>query len=114
MRTSKRKREAQQATAPEAASEAKVITLPAACTFREAGELKVHLLDAVSAPQMVKLDASAMQRVDAAGMQVICAFVRDRQADKLPLTWSSSCAALNEAARLLGIESLLSLPAATA
>lgn len=108
MKTSKRKREA--ATAEVTPPSVPLVTLPANCTLRETAELKAALLRWLDSAEAVRLDVSALQRIDTAAMQVLCAFVRDRQGRNLPISWEGSAPALSDATRLLGVAALLGLP----
>ncbi|HKQ80742.1 MAG TPA: STAS domain-containing protein [Steroidobacteraceae bacterium] len=109
MKTSKRKREAASAAAEGAPPAAPLIVLPANCTLRETAELKTSLMRWLDTADVVKLDASALQRIDTAALQVLCAFVRDRQSRNLPFSWEGGAAALSDATRLLGVTALLGL-----
>jgi ABC-type transporter Mla MlaB component len=55
----------------------------------------------------VTLDVSAVERVDTATMQLLCAFVRDRGGRKQNVTWRGESQALQDAVRLLGVGALL-------
>jgi ABC-type transporter Mla MlaB component len=55
----------------------------------------------------VTLDASAVERVDTATMQLLCAFARDRSARNQSIVWRGQSQALNDAVRLLGVQELL-------
>jgi ABC-type transporter Mla MlaB component len=57
----------------------------------------------------VTLDVSAVERVDTATMQLLCAFVRDRSGRNQSVTWRGESAALQDAVRLLGVGALLGL-----
>lgn len=59
----------------------------------------------------VTLDITSLQRIDTAGLQVITAFVRERGGHGRPVEWQGSAPALSNAAQLLGLTSLLKLPA---
>ena len=109
MKPSKRKREAAPALAEVTPPAIPLVVLPANCTLRETAELKSALLQWLDSTDSVQLDVSALQRIDTAAMQVLCAFVRDRQARNLPFTWEGSSAALTDATRLLGVAGLLGL-----
>jgi phospholipid transport system transporter-binding protein len=111
MKTSKRKREAAPAPVPAevAASELPVVSLPATCTLRETGDLKAALLRWVDSSEAVKLDVGALQRIDTAAVQVLYAFIRDRQGRNLPFAWEGSAPTLNEATQLLGLAALMGL-----
>jgi ABC-type transporter Mla MlaB component len=61
----------------------------------------------------VALDVGKVERVDTSTMQLLCAFVRDRSAQQRKVEWVGDANVIREAARLLGVEELLSLPGAT-
>ena len=85
------------------------VCLPAECVIASASGLRTTLLKRVSDAGNVQLDASAIQRVDTAGLQMLAAFVRDRRADGLPLEWLGVPACLTEAATLLDLTNALGL-----
>lgn len=89
---------------------AATITLAANCSVKDAAALKTSLCAAVESPDSVVLDAAAVERVDTATMQLLCAFVRERAAHSRAVVWRGTPSALTEAARLLGAQSLLGLP----
>jgi ABC-type transporter Mla MlaB component len=60
----------------------------------------------------VTLDVSAVERVDTATMQLLCAFVRDRIGRKQNITWRGESQALRDAVRLLGVGALLGFESA--
>jgi ABC-type transporter Mla MlaB component len=116
MRTQKAKRKRAARTvaavveaAPAAASHP-MIVLASNCNVKDAAELKqslcLHLDDA--AP--VTLDVGSVERVDTSTMQVLCAFVRDRSAQQRKVEWLGDAGVLRDAARLLGVEDMMSLP----
>ncbi len=84
----------------------------AECTVADAGSLKTGLAKLLEEPEPVTLDVSAVQRVDTAGLQVIAAFVRERESQGRRVQWAGEAAALTNAARLLGLDMLLKLPTA--
>jgi len=86
------------------------ITLGANCCVKDAVALKNSLCAVVEAPDSVVLDATAVERVETATMQLLCAFVRERAAHSRGVVWHGVPAALSDAARLLGLQSLLGLP----
>ena len=110
MKPSKRKHAAAPAVVAEALAEKPVVSLPATCTLREAADLKGALLRWIDTPDPVQLDVTALQRIDTAAVQVLCAFARDRQHRSLPSSWDGQAEALKEASRLLGVATLLGLP----
>jgi len=95
-------------SAPPAAS---TVTLAANCSLRDAVSLKNFLGAVVETSDRVVLDAASVERVDTATMQLLCAFVRERAANNRSVAWHGVSTALSEAARLLGVQSLLGLPA---
>jgi ABC-type transporter Mla MlaB component len=77
----------------------------------EATSLKERLAALLDEPQPVTLDVTALQRIDTAGLQVITAFVRERAGAGRAVEWQGSAPVLATAAQLLGLTSLLKLPA---
>jgi len=60
----------------------------------------------------VVLDATHVERVDTAVLQMLCAFVRDAQGSGIAVQWRQPSPALENAARLLNIRACLALPRA--
>lgn len=89
---------------------ATTIALGANCSVRDAVALKSSLCAVVEIQDSVVLDAAAVERVDTATIQLLCAFARERAAHDRGIVWRDVPAALREAARLLGVQSLLGLP----
>jgi len=87
------------------------LTLTAECLVQDAGALKSGLARLLTESQPVTLDATAVQRVDTAGLQLITAFVQERALRGLEVEWNGTAPALTNAAQLLGLTSLLKLPA---
>lgn len=85
------------------------LALNADCTLAEADSLKAALAGLLDEPQAVTLDASALQRIDTAALQLLAAFVRDRRLGGRAVTWRGAEHALEPAARLLGMGDLLGL-----
>jgi ABC-type transporter Mla MlaB component len=127
MKSSKRKRESatpaakSEAAAPTPPAErasvatpavepASVIALASHCSVKDAGALKASLAAVLDANQAVTIDVSAVERVDTATMQLLCAFVRDRNAAARTVAWAGESKALREAAKLLGAGPMLALP----
>jgi ABC-type transporter Mla MlaB component len=77
----------------------------------EASSLKERLAALLAEPQPVTLDINALQRIDTAALQVITAFVRERSESGRAVEWHGSAPVLATAAQLLGLTSLLKLPA---
>lgn len=85
--------------------------LAAECTIADAGSLKSGLATLLDDSDSVTLDIGAVRRIDTAGLQVIAAFVRERESHGRKVRWRGSAPALSTAAQLLGLSALLGLPA---
>ena len=86
--------------------------LAANCSVKDAAALKSSLCALANQSAAVTLDTSAVERVDTATMQLLCAFVRDRGARNQSVVWRGVSQALNDAVRLLGVGALLNVDAA--
>lgn len=95
---------------PQTSAEAIRLTLPPECTIASASALKEQLGGAIGHPQ-VTLDIGSLQRIDTAAMQLLACFVRERADGGHEIEWQGSAPVLGTAARLLGLTSLLKLPA---
>jgi len=83
-------------------------------TIKDAAVLKDSLLQVFDEPGDVAIDAKSVERIDTAVMQLLCAFVRDRAARGHTVSFSRPTRAFSDAAKLLGVSSLLALPAVDA
>jgi ABC-type transporter Mla MlaB component len=101
-------------SAPVSAPAEPTIVLSAVCTVKDGEALKGELLRHIGEPASVAIDAGSVERIDTAAMQLLCAFVRDRTDRSLQVTWRSVSQSVSEAARLLGVGSMLALPAEAA
>lgn len=86
-----------------------IVVLAANCSVKDAAALKTSLCAFSNHGDAVTLDVSAVERVDTATMQLLCAFVRDRSGRKQGITWRGESPALQDAVRLLGVGALLGL-----
>jgi phospholipid transport system transporter-binding protein len=77
-----------------------------------AQDLYDTLQAALGAQCPVVLDATHVERVDTVGLQMLCAFVRDAQASGIVVQWRQPSPALENAARLLHVQTCLALPIA--
>jgi phospholipid transport system transporter-binding protein len=73
--------------------------------------LKAGLGRLVRSPHPVALEIAGLERIDTAGLQVIAAFLRDRNERGLRIEWHGTSAPLASAAQLLGLAWLFRLPA---
>ena len=98
--------------APAASSSDPIVALPSNSTVKDAAALKTALLKVVELTATVALDVRSVERVDTATLQLLCAFVRDRAARNLGVQWLGCPPAIFESAGVLGVQSMLALPAA--
>jgi len=110
-RTSKRKRDLTVAVLPAAVKATPCVVLPSSCAVKDAAALKQSLCRHLQAEAEVSIDVRSVERMDTSTMQLLCAFVRDRAARQAKVAWLGDSRALREAARLLGVEAMLALPA---
>jgi ABC-type transporter Mla MlaB component len=87
------------------------LALAAECLVSGASALKESLAPLLDEPLPVTLDITSLQRIDTAGLQVITAFVRERAGHGRTVEWQGTAPVLATAAQLLGLTSLLRLPA---
>lgn len=98
---------------PAAPSQAALV-LAANCNVKDGAELKRSLCLLLDDSAPVVLDVGKVERIDTSTMQLLCAFARDRAAQQRKVEWIGDSHVIREAARLLGVEALLDLPAAGA
>jgi len=77
-----------------------------------AQDLYDTLQGALRAQCPVILDATHVERVDTAVLQMLCAFVRDAQASGMVVQWQQPLPVLENAAGLLNVRACLALPMA--
>lgn len=85
------------------------LALAAHCCIKDAAGLQEQLLAVVAHPAAVELDMDAVERIDTAALQVLCAFVQQRVAEGRTVQWRGEGSVLREAAGQLGVQSLLGL-----
>lgn len=83
------------------------IRLAAECTLAQAADLKSVLVRMASSPACITIDVQATQRIDAASLQLLCAFVRDRKSQGRGVAWRGSTPVVEEAARRLDLHGLM-------
>jgi ABC-type transporter Mla MlaB component len=109
MKTTKRKAKspAKLATPSAPAVELPTIALASHCTVKDAAALKAQLCKLANDTADITLDIGAIERIDTATMQVLCAFARDRAARDQKVIWKGDSTSWREAVRLLGVAHLL-------
>ena len=103
------------ATATASSTEAPPTTLiycSPECDISGAQDLYDTLQAALGAQCPIVLDATHVERVDTAVLQMLCAFVRAAQASGIVVQWRQPSLALENAARLLNVQTCLALPMA--
>jgi ABC-type transporter Mla MlaB component len=88
-----------------------MLVLAAECLVSTATHFKERLTGFLDEPLPITLDITALQRIDTAGLQVLTAFIRDRAGHGRAVEWRGTAPFLTTAAQLLGLTSLLRLPA---
>ena len=84
-----------------------VLTSP---TIRTITALQSELAERLDDSGSVQIDATAVDRVDTAGLQLLAAFVRDLRAEMRTVEWVGCSDALRKTAAALGLEAALCLP----
>lgn len=109
-RKSKRGRPARVAAVPRGkAARGTPLVLQPECTLADATALKEALCARLAHNETVTLDATAVERIDTATLQLLAAFVRDRRLAGRAVMWRGVSEAIVGAAQLLGMVSMLSL-----
>lgn len=85
------------------------VQLGESLTIEQATAMHIELGRHLHAKSVV-LEAGALQRMDAAGLQLLAAFVRTAQARGVLVEWRSPAPVLCAAARHLGLGTVLRLP----
>ncbi len=85
------------------------VALEASLSIADARLLHKQLSSALTGKTTVTLDASRVERLDAAAMQVLACFCRTARERGLALSWRNISPGLQQAARLLGLESILGM-----
>lgn len=89
---------------------AAVLVLPADLRIADLGAVQSNLKSLFASVE-VALDASGVERVDTAALQLLVAFRREAKARGMAPAWRNVSTVLREAASLLGLTNALELPA---
>lgn len=73
------------------------------------GELHRQLSKVLKDGQAVTLDASQVQRADAAGLQLLAAFCQTARSRGVTVTWRQPPEVFNQSACLLGLDDMLAV-----
>lgn len=85
------------------------IPLPPELGIEQADSLRETLMARVHDTETVELNASELQRIHTAALQLFCMFCRDRRTAGRETRWHEPSPVLRSAAALLGATTLLSL-----
>lgn len=85
------------------------VALEAALGIADARTLHEKLNAALAAATPVVMDASRVERLDAAVMQVLTGFCRAARERSLAVTWENPSPSLQQAVRLLGLEAIFEM-----
>jgi len=72
-----------------------------------------HCLEALETQKNIVLNASQVDRVDTAALQVLGAFIQDANIRQQIVQWENPSESLRQSAALLGLSEILCLPVAT-
>lgn len=87
-----------------------VIACESTIDIKIASDLYAHLKNALDKKHEVEINATDVQRVDTAILQVFLAFVLEAKAHDLQVSWQGVSESFRTAANLLGIGEALALP----
>ncbi len=91
---------------------ANTLTLPEDLGIAQAASLRAELLKYLDSDADMSIEGGENPRLHAAGLQLIAALLRDRQATGRSWHWDQLSPALREAAASLGLNELLQIPPA--
>src|SRR5262245_60225116 len=86
---------------------ASMFVLASHCTAKDAVAMKASLCGIVAEMLPVAFDVGNVERIDAATMQLLCAFAKERRSRDLKIEWRGTSQVFEEAVRLLGVGALL-------
>jgi anti-anti-sigma regulatory factor len=87
------------------------LALDADLRIAAAPALRDTLLKALAVGDAVELDGTAVAQVDTSALQLLAAFFRDARAAGLPVAWTGASDSLQRGVAVLGLNSLIELPA---
>ena len=88
----------------------RLLSLGSSCTFQDVSRLHPALLDYLSDGTPVVIDASQVEQVDTAGLQLLVAFAIDCMERGIAFGWKARSTAFERSVRLLGLGALLESP----
>jgi anti-anti-sigma regulatory factor len=103
---------ASESSPPTAGAVPRKVVLGASCTIEDVAQVRSELINHLSASTPIIIDASRLERIDTAGVQLLAAFAIDCLEQGIAFAWKERPAALEEAIRLLGLGALMESPCA--
>ena len=94
------------------ASPAPPIDLGSSCTLKEVAALRTACIAALDCKDPPAIDGTRVERVDAAGVQVLVGFTIDCMERSVNFSWVGRSPQLAHAIHLLGVDALLESPGA--
>ena len=91
---------------------APAIDLGSSCTLKEAAVLRMACIAALECKDPPAIDGTRVERVDAAGVQVLVGFTIDCMERSVNFSWVGRSPQLAHAIHLLGVDALLESPGA--
>ena len=89
----------------------KTIVLGESLTLTQVMPLYNELKQALTKQKQIVLEAAGVEAVDAAGLQMLDALMREAQACQVEVTWHEPSAMLSQSAKTLGLAGKMRLPA---
>lgn len=85
------------------------LKLEASCTLRDTIDMQFQLLAVDFGESDVRIDGSAVERIDTAGLQLLLAFVRHQSGRGKSVRWTAASPELLRGSQVLGLGDLLGL-----
>lgn len=101
-----------EAGAPLPGDNPRKVLLGSSCTIEDVAQLRDVLSGHLAANVPIIIDASRLDRIDTAGMQLLAAFSIDCLERGIAFAWTQRPAVLEEAIHLLGLGALMESPGA--
>lgn len=98
--------------APDGAPRALALDLGSSCTLTEVAALRAACIAALDSKDPPVIDGTRVERVDAAGVQVLVGFTIDCMERSVNFSWTGRSPQLAHAIHLLGVDALLESPGA--
>ena len=90
-----------------------MMILDSRVVIQDVTELKARLTDLMDANEHIVIDASEVDSIDTAALQLLTAFTGKTAKQDMKLEWREPSASFADKARLLGLNDVLSLSAAS-